>query len=666
MKHNRVLFIAALAGLVLGACTREENLEPQKRAIRFTTNLGAYVTKATDTNFEEGDAVSLFAEDPINALNVKMTFQGDELVPETVVSWPEDMPASQYANFFAVYPYRQDWEDLSDLSVFSVNADQSTHELYTASDLLGASYMAYPDCQTVPLNFTHRLARLRVYAYSDDITDPIKDVYVSGAYGKVRLLLFHSMSVYTVGEKGTVRAAKVDESVYTYGDYSEYQSEWSVILPPQQIDFKLVLVTESGKQYAFVANSWSQIYMESAHLYTASVRISDSSVTADETVQVTDWTADNDVQFGNYISDEFHTEGEWYLRKNGEEENLMANDVFEGEHFEFGINAETTDTYDFVYRVGRRELVFGLPQDVDSAIPEGKNLLVEGGKPFSTVQAAEYVVKVDPYNNIFCIVPDDEVWSLVGTLYGTNWDTDYDMTRESSGVYSIDIDYWGEEFKLRCNHDWYKNLGGQQMEYINSNNRYQIWYDGPNMTISQPGRYHITADVRNGWISMEFLEEYIPEGFESFMGDWIYQMDDENAVAINISQDGLRYLIDYDGHQFRATFNTGNSSFNVYFQRLQEWSWSSYGLTYDWPRAYYSIPDDDGTYWLYGEMSDLLLFTGAMNSDGTVDIQPGISYDGFPFINFEVLAVIQEGDYEGAYGRYGTSYPLPQVWTKNE
>ncbi len=652
MKLYKFFAISVLAALA--SCTVKEGPVSESKALRFTSNLEYFGTKATERSFELGDAVSLFVEEPLNELNVKMTFSGNELIPEHSIVWPEDMDKTAPVSFFAVYPYREDWVDLVDLNVFSVEADQSTHEAYTASDLMGANFMAYADAETIPLNFIHRMSRVVIENYSDV---DVKDIYLRGVYGKARVGVWYGTPVATVGEKGMIRTGKLS-SPYSGG------RTWVAVVPPQEADFEIVVVTAEDEQIV-CKSSRESVTMESARQYSIGLSIDKNAATA-ISLDVTEWTPEPDAQFGAFVADEFHTEGDWYLRMNGVDETLMTQDSFGGLHFETGFTAGISDTYDLIYRIGRMELVFGLARDADAAISEGKNLLVQGGKPFSALEAGEYVLNVDPEHEVFFIAPDDEVWSLIGTYKGTNWDEDFDMTRESSGVYSIDIDYWGEKFKFRCNHDWSKNLGGPQLPKSDNPLKYTVWYDGADMTISEPGRYHLTLNVRDKWIKAEFLEAYVPEALDSFVGSWMYWFDDESFIPITISQDGLQLNIEYDGRQFKARFNTGDSSFNVYFQRLREWTWSSYGLTYDWPKASYSIPDDDGDYWLYGELSDLILFTGKINDDGAIDIQPGLSYNGYPFTSFEVLAVIQEGDYEGAYRSYGVVYPLPQTWTKSE
>lgn len=645
MKNYR-LFIIAAAALVIGACQEKESLAPQKQAIRFTTNLGAY-TKATDTSFEEGDAVSLFAEEPINALNVKMVCSGGELIPETPIYWKEGQPVNQYTSFFAVYPYRDDWEDLSDLSVFSVNADQRTHAQYTASDLLGASYMAYPDCETVPLNFTHRLCRLNVevYTYSSDIS--VADVYLKETYGKVRLGLYHRMEVYTVGEKGTIRMGK------------SYDNTWSAIVPPQAFDFPVVVVMSDGTMYEFETASWyNNVHFQSAKSYTAFMEITEDTATISGSLAVENWTADNDAAFGNYIADEYHTEGWWSIKEAGTEnyQELIYN-TFNDVHFEAGLSAATGKKYELVYQNGRRELIFGL-ENAATASVGGEYILKENGSAFGFSAAGEYVVKVFPYSGHVVIDADNEVWSVIGDFGDNPWNTDLDMVRESSGIYSIEFESHGEEFKLRANHNWDKNLGCYYQ--LQGGYRYPLQYGGSNMQLNEAGRYQLTLDSRNCTLTVILLESYVSEeAINRLLGSWELMDTSGNAFSATITSYGYpNYNIQFYDFYIAATVDMSSGKLKVCDQRLGEWTWSSYGLVYD----YFLAHSGDEYFFLDNEDGSVVLFYLEKTADGNILVTPG-SCDGFVFDSFEFIVLLQEGDFAGAYARYGNIFPLPMTWT---
>lgn len=669
MKKYSYIILAALA-LAAASCTVKENLDKTSKAIRFTTNLGDYATKVTDTNFEDGDAVSLFAQYPINALNVKMNFSGDELVPEQTISWPEDLPATQNVDFFAVYPYRKDWEDFTDINVFSVNADQSTHELYSASDLLGATYMAYPDCETVPLNFTHKLSKLNVHisTYSDSgIFDKPVAVYVDGAFGKARVGISYTINVATVGEKGIVKMGKVEEETWKTG----CDTRWVAILPPQNVDFKIVVVTESGKQHVYKASRWESVYMESARSYTVSMYYNDETEETDGSISEEEWIADNDVQFGNYIADEFHTEGYWYIKKVGEslDDALDMDSEYDYGVFVFrqGITVTAGDQYELVYCIGRRETTYGIAPIQGS----DKYALVEGGAAFTVPASGDFVVTLYPYENTVTLLPDTDVWSVIGQFGPAEewWQVDYDMTRESYGIYTIELDdYWGQEFKFRCNHAWDKNFGGYDEEVITGTYgySYMLSYDGFNMTLADGGKYSITLNTVRHTITATLLEAKAPAAYNSFLGEWTYVKDDETTFDINIEPDGFGFIVWFDGEPIKASYNIATNTFNVNYQRVDEWTHESYGLIYEWFRANYVDIDGNGVGYLRGEdAADLTVYSGAMGADeNTLDISGGSYYGQYTVGSYYLLGVIQEGDYAGYYFDYWGQLPLPQVWTR--
>lgn len=89
------------------------------------------------------------------------------------------------------------------------------------------------------------------------------------------------------------------------------------------------------------------------------------------------------------------------------------------------------------------------------ALPDGKNITV--------AESGTYVVVYDSTNEIIYL----QGWSLIGTIGGTSWDTDFPMMpvkdEESGQViwlsYSID-GAEGQEFKIRYNCNWDINRGG--------------------------------------------------------------------------------------------------------------------------------------------------------------------------------------------------------------
>lgn len=673
MKYSKLLLIAA-AALAVAACATREDIPAARNAIRFTSNLGTF-TKVTDTDFEAGDAVSLFVNEPINLDNVKMTFEAGELVPEQAISWPEDMSAQQYTTFFALYPYNQEWENWSNLNVFSVNADQSTQEGYTESDLLGATYMAYPDCETVPLNFTHKLCRVIISssAFNDyGKVDRIKEVYVSDVYGKVRVGLWYSIPVETVGEKGTVKAGRYNP----YSDHGYEQPEapdwdekqWKVILPPQAMDFKVVAITESGAQYAFKANNWEDIWMEGGHTYSVGISIYGDTETADPSVEITDWTADNDAQFGDYVPDERHTEGTWMLFKNGEWVDMLWS-LFDDDSAEIEVDATPADKFSIAYKIYDHRYEYGMEEGAVAA--EGKHLLVLDGKAFSVPAEGRYLFNVYAPENVLTVSQAEE-WYMVGN-FGTQeewWQMNNPMTREDVGVYSIEFDYWGENFQF-CSSSGYKSFGLPYTGSVYASNYYfRLMPNGNNISLEESGRYKITIEIYNSRMKVVLLESFVESISAGLLGNWQFVRGEQSDDLFNIfiARTETNDLdITINGETIPAILNKINGSFSVGFDEIgPSWEDPTYGTLYKWLYAEYN--DGAGYYWGTFD-KNLAIFTGTLSEDGqSLDIQPGHPFDGGTFTLFSLLDVFwgEPWGYERYFVHhdYWGDMPLPEVWTR--
>lgn len=643
MKHYNLLIVAALVGLSLSSCAWKESIDTasMRRFIRFTSNLNAYATRATDTDFEAGDEVSLFArtDGDLVSDNVKMTFVGNELVPEHDVCWGENQPDSVCAEFFAVYPYREDWEMAADLAVFSVNADQSTRELYAASDLLAASYLAYPDCETVPLNFTHRLCKFSVYVHD---ADSVSRVYLSGVYGKSRLMVSHAMPVRAVGEKG-------DINMYAAGG-GDSKTPWSAIIPPQEMDFKVVVELKNGKQYAFAPSSGNDVtVLQSAYEYNTSVSL-DYASEADYYVQVRDWTADNDSQFGEYVSDRYHTEGAWYLRTNGSDMSYMNDNGLTNWFANLVFAPDPSAMYELVYRIASHEYVYGLPEEGAAVTPCDTLSLVEGGKPFRINANADCIVSIDPYSNALRLaVYDEKVYLATSGAVG------YEMCRTGTGLYTIDFGYWGEDFYFTGSSGW--TLASIGIGFYPA--VWQLYTSGRYYcSIESSGKYRISLNVNNLRLKIESLAEYVPAAYAALLGDWTYTKDDGTVFDISIKSSGYGFDMTMGNRDFYAKYDNARSRMVIPFQKVREWYWSDYSANVqDWLCA--GVGEGQASLGYEGE--DLMYCT--VSEDGSsIEVTP-VPKDN-PTNSYYLIALFMDGTYAGYCSTYWDKMPLPQVWSK--
>ena len=107
-------------------------------------------------------------------------------------------------------------------------------------------------------------------------------------------------------------------------------------------------------------------------------------------------------------------------------------------------------------------------------------------------------------------------WSIIGTVNGTSWDTDFDLTEKESGVWT----YSGltltdtDEFKLRKDHAWSESVGGPEANAtsnIDPENVYDVYKPvlgtafatgGMNIAVQVAGTYDVVYDTNAGTITV--------------------------------------------------------------------------------------------------------------------------------------------------------------------
>ncbi len=151
------LAVLALAAVVLAACDSRENITPTTPENSFDlvpVKVEPVITRATETNFESGDAIGLTISRATGAYatNEKLTFDGTSF-SGTLKWYPEGGDASTLA---AYYPYAA-----SVPTSFTVESDQSNGT--SASDFLSAvKENVLPTANAVSMVFQHKLSRLVV------------------------------------------------------------------------------------------------------------------------------------------------------------------------------------------------------------------------------------------------------------------------------------------------------------------------------------------------------------------------------------------------------------------------------------------------------------------------------------------------------------------------
>ena len=285
----RTLFTIAAAGIIAMACGKESATQttPEKLSIKLSASLFQF-TKATDTAFEDGDKISVNIFNPECYLyNAQFTYTGGQLTSATPYEWYEDTEVE--ATVTAMYPASETMEGFAATQSFMVYADQSTKVGYAASDLLLATAKAYPTAEAVNLPFKHALSKI-VVNVDNQLKEEIADVWFTDVLGAVSFSTADHSDLTATGTAGTIKAYKSGENT------------WQLIVAPQTASPKLALTTASGKQYTFVLSE--EVTFTAGKVSTATVSVSPESIYTSFTPEISDWVADNDLNFSQKDDEE--------------------------------------------------------------------------------------------------------------------------------------------------------------------------------------------------------------------------------------------------------------------------------------------------------------------------------------------------------------------------
>ena len=142
MKKRIIHIGLALVALIAAGCSQEDDtpVDARHTPMRFEVTHPSQRTRVTDSGFENGDRIGLFASSTDKPLeiggnlvnNEPLTCSGSSWTASRTLYWDEGT-----YNFYAYYPYMTSVSSIEDLP-FSVQTDQSTADGYEPSDFMYA------------------------------------------------------------------------------------------------------------------------------------------------------------------------------------------------------------------------------------------------------------------------------------------------------------------------------------------------------------------------------------------------------------------------------------------------------------------------------------------------------------------------------------------------
>lgn len=272
MKLN-IISIACGALLAAGAwsCSGgsmdpEPDIEAGKTAMSFSFSLPSQ-SRATDTSFENGDAVGLYISKTDKPLEIAgNTINNERLVYDDLL-WNSSRPlywdAGQY-NIYAYYPYIQEINSITDLSFeVSTNQEQTTSagmSGYEASDFLfGMARNMSATSRTVNLQFSHIMSKLTIrLVKGEDFEGEIPEkatVYIHNTVTEATIDLSAGVATKAPrGERKTLVARQTGPTTYT------------AIIVPQRLDNRVPLIEVVMNGVSFLYESKFQFKPGVHHL----------------------------------------------------------------------------------------------------------------------------------------------------------------------------------------------------------------------------------------------------------------------------------------------------------------------------------------------------------------------------------------------------------------
>lgn len=236
----RSSIILMLSGALLcGACGKgDADRTDRPSAAGLPIQVEPVITRATETDFENGDAIGLTVsrESGVYATNEKLVFDGTSFGGSLV--WYAE--GADVASLSAYSP----WQESGVPTSFTVQADQSAGT--ASSDFLAASKTGVlPSANAVAMVFKHRLTRL-VIKVQNNTGKAINGITVGGARLAANLSEDFTATVDPSAAVTPVKARNAAEKT------------WHAILPPQTVSLSVKVESELSLPVQYLAEAQLQ------------------------------------------------------------------------------------------------------------------------------------------------------------------------------------------------------------------------------------------------------------------------------------------------------------------------------------------------------------------------------------------------------------------------
>ena len=269
------MYLAGAVILALAACNKNPKTGPQPVDFsQYPLRLEPVITRVTETNFENGDAIglSVVRAGGDYAVNEKLTYDGSAF--SGGLNWYDD--GEEASTLKAYYPY-QEGEALP--TRFTVQQDQSKGT--AASDFVSAvKENVLPSANAVPVVFKHQLSRL--------ITTVVNH---SGA--DIESIVFEEL--VPVANIGADLTAKVADGAKWQPITPFFKDGKYYVIVPGQTVAPVVKVTAGGKT---LTRQLAEVTLEAGKQYTISAVVNKDEIKVVLAGEIENWTDGGEITGG--------------------------------------------------------------------------------------------------------------------------------------------------------------------------------------------------------------------------------------------------------------------------------------------------------------------------------------------------------------------------------
>lgn len=265
-----------LATAFLASCQQEEN-ETVPSSSNNRVTISPVITRATETNFENGDVIGLTitkSDETVYASNAQLTFT-DGTFAGDVVWYTEGTEASTLT---AYYPYNAAGVPSS----VEVVADQNSNNGYAASDFLAAYKTdVLPSTNAVTMTFKHMLSKLLINV-DNESGSAITAITLQGSVAKADIDYASLTATPASGAAAMDITAQQVEADKTY----------RAIVVPQTVALSLAVTTADGKTQEQQLASATLIQ---GGQYSVNVRVLTDGIKVVLSGEIENWTDEGEI-----------------------------------------------------------------------------------------------------------------------------------------------------------------------------------------------------------------------------------------------------------------------------------------------------------------------------------------------------------------------------------